>query len=95
MKIGLLGILTLSLLWRHVPLWWGVALLVLGMITSPPLSAVCTRDYVTFQRLLAYHTLENIGIILLGLGAGVTGMVQSAGTDRAGSDRRALSPAEP
>jgi formate hydrogenlyase subunit 3 len=26
------------------------------------------------QRLLAYHTLENIGIILLGLGAGVTGI---------------------
>ena len=26
------------------------------------------------QRLLAYHTLENIGIILLGLGAGVTGL---------------------
>ena len=26
------------------------------------------------QRLLAYHTLENIGIILLGIGAGVTGL---------------------
>lgn len=26
------------------------------------------------QRLLAYHTTENIGIILLGLGAGVTGI---------------------
>ena len=26
------------------------------------------------QRLLAYHTLENIGIILLGLGAFVTGV---------------------
>jgi formate hydrogenlyase subunit 3 len=29
--------------------------------------------YALMERLLAYHTLENIGIILLGLGAGVTG----------------------
>ncbi|VEA15683.1 formate hydrogenlyase subunit 3 [Salmonella enterica subsp. enterica] len=34
MKIGLLGILTLSLLGGNAPLWWGVALLVLGMITA-------------------------------------------------------------
>ncbi len=64
----------------------GVALLVL-MITA------CRRLYAlmehNIQRLLAYHTLENIGIILLGLGAGVTDCSQSAGTDRAGSDRRA------
>ncbi len=29
------------------------------------------------QRLLAYHTLENIGIILLGLGAGVAGLLSN------------------
>ncbi|EFJ9898953.1 formate hydrogenlyase subunit 3 [Escherichia coli O124] len=34
MKIGLLGILTLSLLGGNAPLWWGIALLVLGMITA-------------------------------------------------------------
>lgn len=34
------------------------------------------------QRLLAYHTLENIGIILLGLGAGVTGIaLEQPGAD--------------
>ncbi|PSC87812.1 hypothetical protein C7D72_29770, partial [Klebsiella pneumoniae] len=31
-----------------------------------------------YQRLLAYHTLENIGIILLGLGAFVTGVADPA-----------------
>ncbi|MGK7344176.1 proton-conducting transporter transmembrane domain-containing protein, partial [Salmonella enterica] len=34
LKIGLLGILTLSLLGGYAPLWWGVALLVLGLITA-------------------------------------------------------------
>lgn len=33
MKIGLLGILILLLLGGNVPLWWGIVLLVFGMIT--------------------------------------------------------------
>ncbi|HDC2305645.1 TPA: formate hydrogenlyase subunit 3 [Salmonella enterica] len=73
MKIGLLGILTLSLLGGNAPLWWGVALLVLGMITAFVGGLYALMEH-NIQRLLAYHTLENIGIILLGLGAGVTGI---------------------
>ncbi|MQL30888.1 formate hydrogenlyase subunit 3, partial [Escherichia coli] len=68
MKIGLLGILTLSLLGGNAPLWWGVALLVLGMITAFVGGLYALMEH-NIQRLLAYHTLENIGIILLGLGA--------------------------
>ena len=34
MKVGLLGILSLSLIGGNAPLWWGVLLLVLGMITA-------------------------------------------------------------
>ncbi|MEH0873061.1 proton-conducting transporter transmembrane domain-containing protein, partial [Serratia liquefaciens] len=71
MKIGLLGILTLSLLGGNAPLWWGIALLVLGMITAFVGGLYALMEH-NIQRLLAYHTLENIGIILLGLGAGVT-----------------------
>ena len=73
MKIGLLGILTLSLLGGNAPLWWGIALLVLGMITAFVGGLYALMEH-NIQRLLAYHTLENIGIILLGLGAGVTGI---------------------
>ena len=73
MKIGLLGILTLSLLGGNAPLWWGIALLVLGMITAFVGGLYALMEH-NIQRLLAYHTLENIGIILLGLGAGVTGL---------------------
>ncbi|ALR77846.1 formate hydrogenlyase subunit 3 [[Enterobacter] lignolyticus] len=73
MKIGLLGILTLSLIGSHQPLWWGVALLALGMVTAFVGGLYALMEH-NIQRLLAYHTLENIGIILLGLGAGVTGV---------------------
>ena len=68
MKIGLLGILTLSLLGGNAPLWWGIALLVLGMITAFVGGLYALMEH-NIQRLLAYHTLENIGIILLGMGA--------------------------
>ncbi|ELF6584202.1 formate hydrogenlyase subunit 3 [Salmonella enterica] len=71
MKIGLLGIL--SLIGGNAPLWWGVALLVLGIITAFVGGLYALMEH-NIQRLLAYHTLENIGIILLGLGAGVTGI---------------------
>ncbi|MBU0246789.1 formate hydrogenlyase subunit 3, partial [Escherichia coli] len=65
--------LTLSLLGGNAPLWWGIALLVLGMITAFVGGLYALMEH-NIQRLLAYHTLENIGIILLGLGAGVTGI---------------------
>ncbi len=55
------------------PLWWGVMLLVLGMITAFVGGLYALMEH-NIQRLLAYHTLENIGIILLGLGAFVTGV---------------------
>ncbi|HXF15627.1 MAG TPA: hydrogenase 4 subunit B [Burkholderiales bacterium] len=47
--------------------WWGVLVLALGGITSlmGVLYALMQHD---LKRLLAYHTVENIGIIFIGLG---------------------------
>lgn len=73
MKVGLFGILSFSLLGGQPPLWWGVVLLVFGMITAFVGGLYALMEH-NIQRLLAYHTLENIGIILLGLGTGVTGL---------------------
>ncbi|WP_312691331.1 formate hydrogenlyase subunit 3 [Kosakonia sp.] len=73
MKVGVFGILSLSLLGGQPPLWWGGVLLVLGMLTAFVGGLYALMEH-NIQRLLAYHTLENIGIILLGLGAGVTGL---------------------
>lgn len=55
------------------PVWWGVVILVLGMITAVigVLHAFVEHD---IKRLLAYSSVENIGIILLGIGAGMVFM---------------------
>ncbi|MEW6302311.1 MAG: hydrogenase 4 subunit B [Verrucomicrobiota bacterium] len=53
------------------PLWWGVTVLALGTISAVlgVLYALMEHD---LKRLLAYHSIENIGIILMGLGAALT-----------------------
>jgi hydrogenase-4 component B len=50
------------------PMWWGVTVLTLGTISAVlgVLYALMQHD---LKRLLAYHSIENIGIILMGLGA--------------------------
>jgi hydrogenase-4 component B len=58
------------------PLAWGVLVLACGSVSAilGVLYALMQHD---LKRLLAYHSIENIGIILLGLGAGM--MAVSAG----------------
>ncbi len=50
------------------PNWWGVTVLSLGTVSAVlgVLFALMEHD---LKRLLAYHSVENIGIILMGLGA--------------------------
>ena len=50
------------------PMWWGITVLVLGTVSAVlgVLYALMEHD---LKRLLAYHSIENIGIILMGLGA--------------------------
>ncbi len=52
---------------QPVPTWWGVAVLVVGAVSCVlgVLYALTEHD---IKRLLAYHSIENIGIILLGVG---------------------------
>ena len=50
------------------PNWWGVTVLTIGTLSAllGVLYALMEHD---LKRLLAYHSIENIGIILMGLGA--------------------------
>jgi hydrogenase-4 component B len=50
------------------PLWWGVIVLAAGT-TSAVLGVLYALMEHDLKRLLAYHSIENIGIILMGLGA--------------------------
>jgi formate hydrogenlyase subunit 3/multisubunit Na+/H+ antiporter MnhD subunit len=55
------------------PLAWGLALVAVGAISGllGVLYALAQHD---LKRLLAYHTIENIGIILIGIGTGFAGV---------------------
>ena len=68
-KIAIYGLVRVLVDWLGVlPLWFGVLVLGVGA-----LSAVGGVVYALFQhdlkRLLAFHSIENVGIIVLGLGA--------------------------
>ncbi|EJF31099.1 MULTISPECIES: formate hydrogenlyase subunit 3 [Enterobacteriaceae] len=73
LKIGLYGIMSFSLIGNTLPLWWGVLVVVVGMITAFIGGLYALMEH-NINRLLAYHSLENIGIILLGLGCGLIGI---------------------
>lgn len=73
LKIGLYGMISVSLIADVLPLWWGVLVVVLGMITAFTGGLYALMEH-NINRLLAYHSLENIGIILLGVGCGFIGI---------------------
>jgi hydrogenase-4 component B len=71
-KMGIYGLARITSLCAAPPLWWGAALLSLGMISSVYGVALALGQH-DLKRLLAYHSVENIGIICLGLGVAVLG----------------------
>lgn len=72
-KTGIYGIVR-TLTWLGPPrAWWGWTLVGVG-ITSGVLGVLFALAQHDLKRLLAYHSVENIGIIALGLGLGVLGV---------------------
>ncbi len=58
-------------------LWWGVIILLIGTI-SALLGVMYALKEHDIKRLLAYHSIENIGIIMIGIGLYVTLSVAGA-----------------
>jgi len=71
-KTGILGMVRLLSWVPDPPLWWGGAWVALGAL-SGILGVALALGQHDLKRLLAYHSIENIGIILLGLGLGTLG----------------------
>lgn len=68
-KTGIYGFLRVSMdILGSGPEWWGITILIIGAVSSVlgVMYALMEHD---MKRLLAYHSVENIGIILLGIGA--------------------------
>jgi hydrogenase-4 component B len=72
-KTGIYGILRVLIFLGPVQLWWGWALIALGLLSGVlgVLFALAQHD---LKRLLAYSSVENIGIIVMGLGVGLLGV---------------------
>ena len=75
LKMGIYGLVRVLSMLPAYPTWLGLALVALG-ITSGVLGVVLALAQHDLKRLLAYHSIENIGIILIGLGVGVLGIAQ-------------------
>jgi hydrogenase-4 component B len=70
-KMGIYGLMRVALdLLGGGPVWWGGLVLSIGAVSAllGVLYALMEHD---LKRLLAYHSVENIGIILIGIGAGL------------------------
>ena len=71
-KSGIYGLVRVSGFFAAPPVWWGSTILILGVV-SGVLGVVFAIAQHDIKRLLAYHSVENIGIIAMGLGAALLG----------------------
>jgi hydrogenase-4 component B len=72
-KTGIYGLVRLLVLLGPPAAWWGWLLVGIG-VTSGILGVLFALAQHDLKRLLAYHSVENIGIITLGLGLGTVGL---------------------
>lgn len=72
-KMGIYGLLRMLTILGPPPAWWGWLLIAAGA-TSGILGVLFALAQHDLKRLLAYHSVENIGIIALGLGVGLLGV---------------------
>ncbi len=73
-KLGIYGLLRVMGFLGPPAAWWGGGLVAIGAVSGVGgvLYALAQHD---IKRLLAYHSVENIGIIAIGLGIGILGRV--------------------
>jgi formate hydrogenlyase subunit 3/multisubunit Na+/H+ antiporter MnhD subunit len=76
-KTGIYGLLRVLLLLGGAPAWWGWLVLGIG-VASGVLGVLWALAQHDMKRLLAYHSVENIGIILMGIGVGALGAANGA-----------------
>ena len=72
-KVGIYGLLRTISFFSTPPLSWGILFLLLGILSAVTgvLFAIGQHD---IKRLLAYHSIENIGIIIMGIGIALIGL---------------------
>lgn len=78
-KTGIYGLIRLLACLGAPPAWWGWCLLAVGLVSAimGVLLALSQND---LKRLLAYCSVENIGVIAVGLGVGYLGLSHGSTT---------------
>lgn len=78
-KTGIYGLIRTVTFLDTPPAWWGWLLIGIGLVSGlfGILFALAQQD---IKRLLAYSSVENIGIITIGIGLGVLGLSRSSTT---------------
>lgn len=71
-KTGIYGLLRVLVLFGAAPAWWGWGVLLLGLV-SAVLGVLLALSETDIKRALAYSSVDNIGIMLLGIGLGALG----------------------
>ncbi|MGE5195089.1 MAG: proton-conducting transporter membrane subunit [Deltaproteobacteria bacterium] len=71
-KMGVYGLVRTTALLPNPPVAWGAIVLALGVV-SGVLGVAYAIGQHDLKRLLAYHSIENIGIIVMGLGLALIG----------------------
>jgi hydrogenase-4 component B len=72
LKMGIYGVLRVVSFFGVPPLWWG-ALLIAAGLTSALMGICIASAQKDIKRLLAYSSIENLGIIAAGIGAALVG----------------------
>ena len=76
-KMGIYGLLRVLSLYAATPSWMGETILAMGIVSSVLGVAFALAQH-DLKRLLAYHSIENIGIILTGIGVGLVARAHGA-----------------
>ena len=79
LKMGIYGILRVVSFFPERPLWWGALLAVAGLASALMGIGIASVQK-DLKRLLAYSSIENLGIIAAGIGVALVG--QSTGNPR-------------
>lgn len=72
LKMGIYGLIRITGFYAGLPAWWGGSILAMGVV-SAIMGVVFALAQHDIKRLLAYHSVENIGIIMIGLGGALLG----------------------
>jgi hydrogenase-4 component B len=76
-KTGIYGLFRVLLMLGGAPAWWGWLVFAIGL-ASGALGVLWALAQHDSKRLLAYHSVENIGIILIGMGVGILGVTHGS-----------------